>query len=80
LSGGVGAGVGTYSGGSSGYHSPTKLSALLSGTLGAGVLGAQSPGGSSSCSAGGAVGLRRSWAAGSSTASPGAQESGFGGL
>lgn len=61
LSGGVGAGIGSYSG-SVGYHSPTKASA---GTLGNGLLGAHSPGGSSSCSAGGVAALRRSWAAGS---------------
>lgn len=82
LSGGVGAGIVAYSGGSSGYHSPTKLSALLSGTLGAGVLGTQSPGGSSCCSAGGAAALRRSWGAAGSpgAASPAGQGAGFAGL
>lgn len=75
LSGGMGAGVGSYSG-SVGYHSPNKLSAV--GSSGAGLLGAHSPGGSSSCSAGapgGVAVLRRSWGAGSGAGSPG----GFGG-
>lgn len=82
LIGGVGAGIGTYSGASAGYHSPTKPLALP-GALGGGLLGAQSPGGSSTCSAGapgGVAALRRSWAPGSGAGSPGGYGSGIGGM
>jgi hypothetical protein len=82
LSGGVGAGIGSYTGvgSTSSYHSPTKVPLLSGGAFSGGVLGAQSPGGSSTCSAapGGMAALRRSWAASAGNGSPTGQ--GYGGL
>jgi hypothetical protein len=74
LSGGVGAGIGSYTGAgsTSSYQSPTKVPLLSGGSFSGGVLGAQSPGGSSTCSAapGGVAALRRSWAASAGIGSP----------